>query len=396
MRKTGFGVSALIWLLGLFVWVIPLSGTSRWMDFVRVVLWILLGAILYLLYSVTGKPSETREEESDAITRYLTRLNMVTSEEEIFKALRDILKSEFQYDKLTVCRRIPHDPQYLNVIYTDGDGESPKTGDLLSVKEGLWAYLLNQKNPVVLNRYREDAPFTYRLTTGDLSHTPYHSLLGWSVQLDHFKSGIVSLESYNPDEYSEKDLDTFNLISLNFASAYYRLSTLDALKRFATVDGLTGVMNHRAFKEKLFEEVYRARRYDHPLTLLMMDLDDFKKINDTHGHLYGDYMLRIVADIIKNNIRMVDIVARYGGEEFTVILANAEKEAVMGTAQRIRQKIADYPYEQDGVRASVTVSIGMASYPEDSHDGLSLIQAADDAMYKAKRSGKNRVEIYEK
>ncbi|HAE86741.1 TPA: hypothetical protein DCG86_01820, partial [Candidatus Marinimicrobia bacterium] len=131
-------------------------------------------------------------------------------------------------------------------------------------------------------------------------------------------------------------------------------------------------------------------------TLMMMDLDDFKKINDTHGHLYGDYMLRIVADIIKNNIRMVDIVARYGGEEFTVILANAEKEAAMGTAQRIRQKIAEYPFEQDGIRASVTVSIGMASFPEDSHDGISLIQVADDAMYKAKRAGKNRVEIYHK
>jgi diguanylate cyclase (GGDEF)-like protein len=297
---------------------------------------------------------------------------------------------------LTVCRRIPHEPNVLTVIYTDGPGNVPGTGDTLSVKEGLWAYVLNRKNPVVLNQYRENAPFPFRISPGDLSHTPYHSLLGWSVHLDHFKSGIVTLESYNPDEYSEKDLDTFHLISLNFASAYHRLTTLDALKRFATVDGLTGVLNHRAFKEKLFEEVYRARRYDHSLTLMMMDLDDFKKINDTHGHLYGDYMLRIVADIIKNNIRMVDIVARYGGEEFTVILANAEKEAAMGTAQRIRQKISEYPFEQDGIRASVTVSIGMASFPEDSHDGISLIQAADDAMYKAKRAGKNRVQIYRK
>ena len=91
---------------------------------------------------------------------------------------------------------------------------------------------------------------------------------------------------------------------------------------------------------------------------------------------------------------MVDIVARYGGEEFTVILANADKDMVLGTANRIRQKISDYPFEQDGVKSSMTVSIGMASFPVDSHDGLSLIQAADDAMYKAKKSGKNRVETY--
>ncbi|RKY49164.1 MAG: hypothetical protein DRP86_05725 [Candidatus Neomarinimicrobiota bacterium] len=395
MKKAGFGVSTAIWVFGLFVWVLPLPGTSRWMDFVRVFLWILLGLSLYLLYSITEKQPESGEE-SDTITRYLTRLNTVTTEEELFQALRDVLSSEFQYDKLTVCRRIPHEPNVLTVIYTDGPGDTPGSGDALSVKEGLWAYVLKRKNPVVLNQYRDSAPFAFRLSAGDLRHTPYHSLLGWSVHLDRYKSGIITLESYNPDEYSEKDLDTFNLISLNFASAYHRLTTLDALKRFATVDGLTGVLNHRAFKEKLFEEVYRARRYDHSLTLMMLDLDDFKKVNDTHGHLYGDYMLRIVADIIKNNIRMVDIVARYGGEEFTVILANAEKEAVMGTAQRIRQKIAEYPFEQGGIRASVTASIGMASFPEDSHDGISLIQAADDAMYKAKRTGKNRVEIYKK
>ncbi len=396
MKKTVFGVSAFIWILGLIIWVLPIPAFSQGKGIASFILWILLGADLYLLYSITGKGEETEEDETDAITRYLVRLNTVASEEEIFSALRDVLKSEFHYDKLVICRRFPQEPQTIKVLYTDGRESYPQTGDDLSVKEGLWAYVLQQKNPVCLSGYRENPPFKYRLSRGDLSHTPCQSLLGWSVHLDHFKSGIITLESYNPDEYSEKDLDTFNLISLNFASAYQRLTTLDTLKRFATVDGLTGVLNHRAFKEKLFEEVYRSRRYDHSLTLLMLDLDDFKKINDTYGHLYGDYMLRVVSDIIKNNIRMVDIVARYGGEEFTVILANADKDAVMGTADRIRRKIAEYPFEQDGVRSSVTVSIGMASFPEDSHDGLSLIQAADDAMYKAKKAGKNRVEMYKK
>jgi diguanylate cyclase (GGDEF)-like protein len=393
MKKTIIGVSTFIWVLGLFVWVLPISGFSRGMKVASFFLWLLLGADLYLLYTLTRKENKEEDDNSDSITRYLVKLNTVWSEEHIFSALKEVLHSEFHYDKLVICRLFPQEPHSLKVIFTDGAGEHPGLGDNISIKDGLWAYVLRQKNTVFFSDYREKEPFAFRLSPGDLGHTPYQSLLGWSVQLDHFKSGVITMESLNPEEYSEKDLDIFNLISLNFASAYQRISTLDTLKRFATVDGLTGVLNHRAFKEKLFEEVYRARRYDHSLTLLMLDLDDFKKINDSYGHLYGDYMLRVVSDIIKNNIRMVDIVARYGGEEFTVILANAEKEAVLGTAERIRRKIAEFPFEQDGVRSSVTVSIGMASFPDDSHDGLSLIQAADDAMYKAKKAGKNRVQM---
>ena len=393
MKKPVFLVTFFTWVLGFFLWILPVAGKSVILNIAGVILWFLLGIDLFLIFRLDRTGSdESSDLEHLPITQYLTALNISQKEDDIFNALKTVLLSEFKYDKLVVCRRSPQDLSVLKVIFSDGPGEFPKKGDTLSAKKGMWAHVLLQNETVLLSHYRENAPFEFRLTAGDLSHTPYQSMIGWGVNLDDFKSGVISLESYNPEEYSEKDLELFNLISLNFASSYLRVSTLDMYKKYATVDGLTGVLNHRAFKEKLFEEVYRARRYDHPLTLLMLDLDDFKKINDTHGHLYGDYMLRIVADIIKNNIRMVDIVARYGGEEFTVILANANKDMVFGTAERIRHKISVFPFEQDGVKASMTVSIGMASFPVDSHDGLSLIQAADDAMYKAKKSGKNRVE----
>ncbi len=393
MKKPVFLVTFFIWVLGFFLWILPVAGKSVILNITGVILWFLLGIDLFLIFRLDRTGSdESSDLEHLPITQYLTALNISQKEDDIFNALKTVLLSEFKYDKLVVCRRSPQDLSVLKVIFSDGPGEFPKKGDTLSAKKGMWAHVLLQNETVLLSHYRENAPFEFRLTAGDLSHTPYQSMIGWGVNLDDFKSGVISLESYNPEEYSEKDLELFNLISLNFASSYLRVSTLDMYKKYATVDGLTGVLNHRAFKEKLFEEVYRARRYDHPLTLLMLDLDDFKKINDTHGHLYGDYMLRIVADIIKNNIRMVDIVARYGGEEFTVILANANKDMVFGTAERIRHKISVFPFEQDGVKASMTVSIGMASFPVDSHDGLSLIQAADDAMYKAKKSGKNCVE----
>ncbi|HDT12133.1 MAG TPA: GGDEF domain-containing protein [Candidatus Marinimicrobia bacterium] len=396
MKKPVFLVTFFIWILGFFIWVLPVFETSVILKTAGVMLWFLLGIDLFLIFRLDNGNSDnnTADPEHSVLTSYLTALNSSQKEDEIFKALKQVLSSRFKYDKLVVCRRNPQDLSVLKVIFSDGPGEYPCKGDSLPGRKGLWAYVLGQKDAVLLSHYRNNAPFEYRLTEGDMSHTPYQSLMAWGVNLDEFKSGVISLESTNPEEYSEKDLELFNLISLNFASSYLRVSTLDTYKKYATVDGLTGVLNHRAFKEKLFEEVYRARRYDHPLTLLMLDLDNFKKINDNHGHLYGDYMLRIVADIIKNNIRMVDIVARYGGEEFTVILANADKDMVLGTANRIRQKISEYPFEQDGVKSSMTVSIGMASFPVDSHDGLSLIQAADDAMYKAKKSGKNRVETY--
>jgi two-component system, cell cycle response regulator len=168
------------------------------------------------------------------------------------------------------------------------------------------------------------------------------------------------------------------------------------------VDGLTGLYNHRYFWERLRDEVARARRYGQPLSLLMLDLDDFKHVNDRWGHPVGDELLRAVGTALQTQIRQgVDCAARYGGEEFAVILPSTESELESGdldgavtTAHRIRRAVAAArtPLVVSGW-SGVTVSIGVATLPIHAGDAEDLVAKADQALYLAKRQGKDTVAV---
>jgi diguanylate cyclase (GGDEF)-like protein len=162
------------------------------------------------------------------------------------------------------------------------------------------------------------------------------------------------------------------------------------------VDELTHLYNFRYFQDRVTSEAKRARRYDTPLALLMVDVDDFKAYNDTHGHLRGNVALKRLATAMRDAVRDVDVVARYGGEEFAVLLPSTPKNAALGVAEKVRRAVeqAGIGLEQDGSGRPLTVSIGAASVPGDADDALELIERADQALYVAKSMGKNRVKPY--
>ncbi|HUP59288.1 MAG TPA: diguanylate cyclase [Thermoanaerobaculia bacterium] len=157
----------------------------------------------------------------------------------------------------------------------------------------------------------------------------------------------------------------------------------DELKARARTDDLTGLPNFRAFREHIDAEVERADRYPESFGVLVLDLDRFKKYNDTHGHLAGNEALRGVAKTIRDTVRTVDFPARYGGEEFAVVVPQVDAAALLAIAERIRANI-----EAGGV---ITVSIGAAMYPQDGRDREMLFHTADERLYEAKKAGRNRV-----
>lgn len=181
-------------------------------------------------------------------------------------------------------------------------------------------------------------------------------------------------------------------LSADFMSRLFeQKKRIEILNERATHDGLTKLTNYQRFQEILDEETYRAKRYKSPLTLLMADLDHFKKINDTFGHLAGDYILRSVAELLKISMRKSDIVARYGGEEFAALLPETPQEGAFILAERLRDKLAQMQFAYGDHVIFVTMSIGIAAYdPKNDSSNADLIKKADIALYRAKKDGRNR------
>ncbi len=167
-------------------------------------------------------------------------------------------------------------------------------------------------------------------------------------------------------------------------------STYTTMLAQTTLDGLTGVFNRRYFDNQLCIEINRSKRYNHTFSLLLLDIDDFKKVNDTYGHTAGDHVLEEFAGILKNHLRSEDIAARYGGEEFTLLLPQTDLKGAKIFAERLLEKAGDFLYS-GGIR--VTFSGGIANYP---HHGISekeLIETADKGLYESKLRGKNRITV---
>ena len=173
--------------------------------------------------------------------------------------------------------------------------------------------------------------------------------------------------------------------------AVIELSLLENARNFAFRDSLTGLFNYRFFREFLPRELWRADQYNNPLSLIVIDVDDFKIYNDRHGHEEGNVALARIAELLEKALRKVDIAVRYGGEEFVLILPSTPKTGAEQVAERVREVMENEPM-RGGDR--LTVSLGIATYPADADNGQELLRQADRAMYLAKANGKNQVELY--
>jgi two-component system cell cycle response regulator len=171
------------------------------------------------------------------------------------------------------------------------------------------------------------------------------------------------------------------------------LETNKRLELLSITDGLTKLHNHRHFQDELARAFEESQRYQRPLSLAMIDIDFFKKFNDTHGHAVGDDVLKRAAELYRASVRSTDLVARYGGEEFAVMMPETSLDDGIAFAEKIRHLIETTPLQTQAGALNVTVSIGVASVPQSRiHTAKELIVAADKALYRAKRNGRNQVQ----
>jgi len=198
------------------------------------------------------------------------------------------------------------------------------------------------------------------------------------------------------------DLELASVISLignNVSLVLDKIRLFKEMERLSITDPLTGLFNRRYFYDALEKEIERVKRYKSSFSIVLLDIDDFKRVNDEYGHLAGDRVLQILADILRRTLRKVDIIARYGGEEFIVLLPNSEKEEAELIANRIREEVSKTVFEcksDKGVEVlcPITISGGITTCPDDFIELDKLLSAADRAMYEAKSLGKNRIVLF--
>ena len=205
--------------------------------------------------------------------------------------------------------------------------------------------------------------------------------------------GIINAYRLGEEKFDEASFELLVTVATQVGMALENVRLFEETKVLSITDGMTSLYNYRYFMEHLNEEFERAKRYKRSLSVIMVDVDFFKKYNDANGHPKGDELLRKVAEIFKRTVRLSDTVARYGGEEFTVILPETCGEMAFGMAERLRKEVEANDFEggstQPGGR--VTISLGVASYPEATDSCEGIIKCADDALYRAKEEGRNRV-----
>jgi diguanylate cyclase (GGDEF)-like protein len=244
--------------------------------------------------------------------------------------------------------------------------------------EGIAGRVFMTSQPMIVNNIREDDLFiksetSYVRSIACIPMIVYSDVIG-VINVTNKKRG---------KEFTDEDVEMLKAVADQAAVAVNKAQLWD----MAVTDSLTGLYVRRYFMVKLQEEIHRAERYNKRLSVIMADLDRFKKINDTYGHDAGDRALKTISKFLQKNIRDVDAIARYGGEEFVMLIPDADKEAAFCLAERLREELAKVKLED---LPPVTISLGIATFPSDGADLEELIKRADAAMYEAKQQGRNK------
>jgi two-component system cell cycle response regulator len=262
---------------------------------------------------------------------------------------------------------------------------------------------LEQRRPVLIQDL-QTSPWYARLReqwTRDGTRMTVRSVIAIPFTFEKTRTGVFLLRrTVDQEPLTASDVEFADTVIKSAVNAIEQAHTIEQakadnarLEALAHTDPLTHLLNRRALTIRLVAELERVRRYNSPLTMLMIDLDHFKQVNDTYGHLVGDEVLRGIAMILQRSVRSVDMVARYGGEEFVVVLPETGETGAVAFAERIRQRVEQHCFElQRAAPARVTVSIGVSSFPaphvESAED---LFARADAALYRAKERGRNQV-----
>jgi diguanylate cyclase (GGDEF)-like protein len=293
---------------------------------------------------------------------------------------------------------LDHETDDLLVEATKGYSEKVMEKLRINRGEGIAGRVAEFGEAILVENLENDP----RVRQKNRHHYKTRSFVSIPLKIDDRIIGVLNLsDKISGEVFDEEDLKLIQSFATHAAIVMERnvfYNRAEELKKLTITDSLTGLLNRRYLNERLKDEVARAERYGHNLSLLMLDLDGFKYCNDSMGHLFGDKMLKEIAETLLNTVRSMDIVARYGGDEFMVILPETAETLAIDIAERLRSNVEkDMMHPRDAAGKGphmLTSSIGIACYPEHGKTIEFLLENVDKALYRAKNKGKNRIEVF--
>jgi diguanylate cyclase (GGDEF)-like protein len=317
----------------------------------------------------------------------------LTSSLELEQVLRTIMEKidEFLRPDTWSMLLVDEATQELYFELAIGKGAAALKEVRIKMGQGLAGWVAQNNQAVIVPDVSKDTRFFSQLDQKTNMET--QSIVAVPVRFRDRCLGVIELVNcVGPDGFDERSLALLEALSDFAAIAIENARHVKRIHELTITDDCTNLYNARHLHFILETEIYRSQRYGYEFSLIFIDLDFFKRVNDTHGHLMGSKLLSEVGQLLKTNCRLIDFAFRYGGDEFVILLPQTSKESACTVARRLHKIVRDTTWlTTDGLNVRITPSIGVASYPADSRTKLQLLQLADDAMYAVKNSTRDGV-----
>ena len=316
-----------------------------------------------------------------AINAIAQQTTAVLDLKELLSKVCSLIKHAFQVSHVSVLlKEGEEDDLFLRAHYGDLTPRIPEDGRL-PAGAGLWGQALGSGKTLLENDVKSNPNYIgFYVETAARMCIP---LVAFGQTL-----GVLILDSAQRGAFNPNDTQSLESVADICATAIQNAYYVERVKQLAYLDGLTGIFNRRFFELRISEEIERAKRFGAGMAVIMVDIDQFKRLNDEFGHLLGDEVLRQVSSIFHQQLRKFDVVCRYGGEEFAILLSQTNPQHALAVAEKLRRSVEIWQFP--GVPRPVTISAGTAIYPDHGSTRDELVKAADAGMYAAKQAGRNQ------
>lgn len=317
------------------------------------------------------------------------KIGSATSIREFYKMLDKVIRNNFEVDEYAFIMK-HQKSEMLSVYHSMGLSKSRLKEIFYRLNEGLVGKVYLEKRAVYIPDISQLKALSYffekKRLKGCLYYLPILDNHGGTL-------GVLKMRKIIKERFSEVERVVLPKLQKEIGIAYLNTQKIELLNSKSYVDELTHLYNRRYYNEHFPVEFKRAQRYQHELSLMFVDIDDFKEINDRYGHSTGDLVLKNISNLIRKYTRSSDICIRYGGDEFLILLPETSRQAAFEVAAKLKKAVDNVSINNDGNIAELVValSMGIANYPEDSIEPKVLVELADRALYEAKKTGKDQI-----